>query len=231
MGGIIAVTIRYSNGEELRESCWTNILPKGLFGWKFWVKDESEKHTREFWANILESRKKDKDLDKLWGRWKKLTPVEYGQIIVDYQKKMIVQSQGYTAVEGDHVVSFDHGSMEKFLELHARGLVGKCFNRGTEMAEKAVKEAIDKVKRVYHWAKEYGHRSGVVSITVGGGALPEEKPPVDFDMFEYEIKNWIPIKGGMEDKMKLVYDYARKNFKLTKTEERLWKSWFKEREE
>lgn len=233
MGGIVALTIRWSNGEELRESCWTNILPKGLFGWKFFVKEESEKYAREFMTQILENRKKNKDAEELWGGWNKLAPVEYGQIIIDYMKKKVVHFQGYTGVDSDHVVGFDHGSMEKFLELHDRGLVMELsdkIKRVYDLEEDPTsKLLVDKVKRVYHWAKEYEHVSGSVALTIGGPPpKPEEKPPVDFKLTMYGIKSWIPIKGSDRDEVKRVYEYASKNFKLTKTEEKIWKKWLKE---
>jgi hypothetical protein len=249
MGGIIAVTIRYSNGEELRESCWTNILPKGLFNWKFWVEEESEEHTRKFMGEVLENRKKDRDIDSLWGRWHKLAPVEYGQIIVDYQKKAVVHSQGYCGMESDHVVAYDHESMEKFLELYARGLVTECHDiddRRKNIKTK-VPVLVDKVKETYHWVKEHDHVSGVVSLMdeklelhlapshrIGADPRkpePEPDPPKKFGMIMYGVKNWIPVRGGDRDQMKDVYAYARKNFKLTKAEEQVWKRWFKEEKE
>jgi len=233
MGGIIALTVRYSDGEELRTSCWTNILPKGLFSWKFFVgPKEGEKHVREFMDMTLERRRQEPEIEKIWGHWNKLAPVEYGQIIVDFQKKKVIHSQGYTGLDNDHVVSFDHPSMEKFLELYARKLVGRIYMMGHEVEEIAnVGEFVDKVKQVYHWARESGHVSGSVTLVLAGpNPGLKDRPPVDLGMVGYKIKSWIPIEGGAEDRIGDVYKYASRNFKLTKAEEKVWKARLKKEE-
>jgi hypothetical protein len=101
MGGVIGVTIRYSDSSEWRGSCWTNVLPVGLFGADFYDEATSEEHVKSWQTNLVKHRKADKsgDLEKLWGGHHMLAPLEYGIIVIDFRTKQVISAQGYSAVQ------------------------------------------------------------------------------------------------------------------------------------
>lgn len=100
MGGVIAITIRYSDGEEWRSSCWTNILPGGLFSPQFFNRDMSkaERHVRRWQAVLVKRRAAEPVLEQMYGNWSKLAPVEYGQIVVDFKTRSVISGNGYSSV-------------------------------------------------------------------------------------------------------------------------------------
>lgn len=99
MGGIVAITIRYSDGTEWRSSCWTNILPDGLWSPQFYNRDVSkaERHVRKWQAVVTSRRAAEPVLEKMYGNWNKLAPVEYGQVVVDFKTKTLISHQGYAS--------------------------------------------------------------------------------------------------------------------------------------
>lgn len=98
MGGIIGLTIRFLDRTEWRGSCWTNVLPEGLFAPRFYSKEHSEHHTKGWLNQILKARKYDPSLEALWGNHPHLAPVEYGLVVVDYQTDTVLSHQGYNSV-------------------------------------------------------------------------------------------------------------------------------------
>lgn len=74
MGGTVALTIRFSDGEEYRGACWTNILPTGLFSADFFFKEKSEAHTKAWLKNLLDYRENNPEIKKIYGSWNKLAP-------------------------------------------------------------------------------------------------------------------------------------------------------------
>jgi hypothetical protein len=103
MGGIIAVTTRYTNGDEWRGSMWTNVLPGGLFAPPFFQPKKAEPHVKQFVARLLENRRLNPDVESLWGGHHELSPVEYGVVVVDFQTKTVISHNGYCAVTRKHV--------------------------------------------------------------------------------------------------------------------------------
>jgi hypothetical protein len=234
MGGIIAVTIRYSDGKELRTSCWTNVLPEGLFSVDFYDEKASEAHTKKFMTKLLANRKKEKDIEQLWGNWNKLAPVEYGQIVIDYKTSSLVGSQGYCSIDNSHMASNDLMEIEKFLGLHERGLVTWIRNERRERSvDKAELEGlVARARKLITWHKEMREKYKNVDAE-DFFDLPREKVPVDlgFIMYGITIPNFKTIIEGMEDKMPEVRAWIEKNFILTPAEKRVWTKWFKDRQD
>lgn len=97
MGGIIGLTVRFSKDREYRGSCWTNVLPEGLFAAPFYIDlDTSRKHVEVWLKNILANREENPDVDEAWGEHRLLAPVEYGLVVVDYVTSTLVSCQGFS---------------------------------------------------------------------------------------------------------------------------------------
>lgn len=96
MGGIVGLTFRWPDGTQWRGSCWTNVLPDGLFAPPFFVRRASEGHARRWLANILKNRDEAPEIGKLWGSSPLLAPVEYGLVVVDFKTKTVLSHQGYS---------------------------------------------------------------------------------------------------------------------------------------
>lgn len=113
MGGVIAITIRYSDGEEWRSSCWTNILPDGLFTPAFFSKDpdRAERHVRRWQKRLVDHRAAEPVLEQMYGNWNKLAPLEYGQIVVDFKTKSVISGNGYSGVHHKYTMA---GSTDKY---------------------------------------------------------------------------------------------------------------------
>jgi len=97
MGGTVALTIRTSETECYRGSCWTNVLPEGLFAPDFYRDlDTSRNHAKAWLARLLAHRAADADLEDLWGGHGLLAPTGYGIVLVDYVTNTFVSAQCYT---------------------------------------------------------------------------------------------------------------------------------------
>lgn len=123
MGGTIALSVRFSDKTEWRDSCWTGVLPNSLFKPEFYDKAKSEDHVR----NILRSVDLQRRLDppSMWGGWSKLAPTGYGLYVIDYLNGGgILDCNGYTSVES---IYSNHDNLEKFLALYDAGLLFGFF--------------------------------------------------------------------------------------------------------
>lgn len=141
MGGLIALTLRFSDGTEYRGSCHTNVLPYGLGDVPFYVKDKSEAHTKAWIEIILNHRKRMPEVETLWGGHKMLAPASYGILIVDYKTSSLVSMQGYTQLS--RIFKFDHDddSVNKWKALEVARLLEKnslpLYEAGTLMFDTA----------------------------------------------------------------------------------------------
>lgn len=124
MGGIIGLTIRLELGCEWRGSCWTNVLPEGLFAAPFYVDlDSSKQHTSAWLEKLVARRKTDPELEEVWGGWDKLAPIEYGLVVVDYVTNTLVSCQGYSGVDYVYCHEYNTDKMEKYDALEKAGLL------------------------------------------------------------------------------------------------------------
>lgn len=97
MGGTVALTIRTSETECYRGSCWTNVLSEGLFAADFYRDlDTSRNYTKTWLAQLLAYRAEDADLEDRWGGHNLLAPIGYGIVLVDYVTNTFISAQGYT---------------------------------------------------------------------------------------------------------------------------------------
>ncbi len=103
MGGSIGVTIRKSNGEEIRRCRWTNALPSVFNNVRFLTQDESYlkeyiergEGMRNDWLKNKDSEKFEFNMTPVYGPYDTLAPVEYGLVVIDYKTKHILSLQGY----------------------------------------------------------------------------------------------------------------------------------------
>lgn len=128
MGGLVALTLRFnyplSNGmTEYRGSCWTNVLPDGLFDAPFYDPATSEAHAWGWIEEILANRAEEPEADDLWGSWGKLAPIDYGIVVVDYVSKSAFSFQNYCSLTGMHRFDWDNG--RKWRKLKRQGLLRK----------------------------------------------------------------------------------------------------------
>lgn len=106
MGGRVALTVRASEAEQWRGSCWTNALPDGLFAAEFYVDlESSRRHAWDFVQRLLAARRDEPRIEELWGGHGMCAPTGYGIVVVDYVSSTLVSAQGYCAV--DSILSFD----------------------------------------------------------------------------------------------------------------------------
>jgi len=84
MGGVIGFTLRRADGTDQRTARWTNPFSHILMDPKFIEGPDS------FWDEIMAQKEYEK--------WGMLAPISYGLIVIDYQSKTILHSQGYSAM-------------------------------------------------------------------------------------------------------------------------------------
>jgi hypothetical protein len=140
MGGSVALTIRISETKEYRGSCWTNILPYGLWAAPFYADlDTSRRHAESWLDKLLAHREADPELEDLWGGHDKLAPLGYGLVLVDYVSSTLISTQGYAWP--DRIIRFgpppscserdrDPDLNEKWAALEAAGLLGASEDHG-----------------------------------------------------------------------------------------------------
>jgi len=121
MGGPIALTIRFDVGDEYRGSCWTNVLPEGLFDAPFYDPDKSKAHAKAWLKKLLARRSKSKDLEEMWGGHDMLAPLGYGLVVVDYVTSTLVSGQGYTSP--NKAFYFGNEMPDKWRKLDKKGLL------------------------------------------------------------------------------------------------------------
>jgi len=240
MGGIIGLTIRFSDGEEYRGSSWTNILPGGLFHHDFYDPKTSEEYVRGWLKNILKNREEVPDVEELWGGWNKLAPVEYGLVVVDYKKSGIMSCNGYT--NPDLFFTFGHAEgPEKFFRLYRKKLIdhvmwnakskGDRLGPGplTRMPVKILKKLDLQCQRVTAYNGEFNMWG-----QIGGTGRPGQAPDRP-NCWVVQVYPKLPFKEVAmyeedEEGQKAMYDWVKKRFTLKPKETRAWKRWFADRE-
>lgn len=124
MGGIIALTVRWAPGDEYRGSCWTNILPEGLWDTPFYIDlDTSKRHTKTWVQSVVENRRLKPGLEEMWGGHNMLAPLGYGLVVVDYVTSTLIAANGYS--HPDHMMRWKHDAdkIAKWDALSAAGLL------------------------------------------------------------------------------------------------------------
>jgi len=113
VGGSIGLTLRVQEGEEYRMTRWTNILPWALTNLQ--LLEKNPVHTEVLLRRWLEMRA-DWEANCETGEFAfpmtstyfptdGLVPVEYGLIVVDFVRNVILTNQGYTSVGGFYLIS------------------------------------------------------------------------------------------------------------------------------
>lgn len=128
MGGLVALTIRFSDATEWRGSCHTNALPLGLLDAPFYIKDTSEQHTKAWLAAILQHRKDDPELEEMWGGHNMLAPDSYGLVLVDYKADAVLSMQNYTHITRTYYLPCDPVDDARTVKWRKLDRAGKLKN-------------------------------------------------------------------------------------------------------
>lgn len=122
MGGAIALTLRLSETEEFRGSCWTNILPRGLLSAPFYSPSQSLESSRAWLESLKSNREEDPALEEIWGYHRLCAPHDYGIIAVDYVTSSFLSLQGYT-IPNRFISLGEPEDEEKWRELESLGVL------------------------------------------------------------------------------------------------------------
>ena len=234
MGGFIALTVRFSDGVERRTSCWTNILPEGLFSNEFYFEETSEPYVRKWLDHVLEHRKKDKEVEEMWGGWNKLAPDDYGLVLLDYKTKTLIAGNGYTDPLQVYTFAHSPAKIGKFLRLYEAGLLTKVDveNRDEQDRDKRwrlatkgdLKRFVDAVSdKVYFDPKE-----DEWSYTNAGAEDHVAKLPLMIGQIKLWLKKVLCFDHE-PDKWEEAYKWVKANFELKPKETKAWASWMRER--
>lgn len=126
MGGTIGLTIRVAPGKEYRGSCWTNVLPTGLWAAPFYDPDKSAEHAWSWVQQLLAHRATEPVLEQLWGDHNMLAPIQYGIVVIDYVTSTLISAQGYSSPDWMTRWPHDEDCCEKWDALEKAGLLGDC---------------------------------------------------------------------------------------------------------
>lgn len=202
MGGCIALTVRWSSGEELRTSCWTNILGS-YFSTAFYYPETSEKWLKDNIGQTMAHRRADPtgQLEATWGNHPKLTMQEYGIIVIDYRDSFILSCNKYTSPDSQHANTNDSQQVLMMRLLYDDGLMRriKDLDGGGEWVEG---DKIPEVFSVCEQAADHGRYHFLIA---------EFKLP--FDTY---------LKFTKDDEDRKCYDELKTRFVLTQEGEDDW---------
>lgn len=212
MGGSVAVTVREQNGQEHRMCRWTNSLPWFVNNVRLLRKDPS--HLREY----LEKWEKMK-VGAPYGDHPFLAPIDYGIMVVDMQKDVVLSHQGYTTFGKTYVFSSE---LDEIMD---------CDDSLRPVRTREFLEA-GKVKSVRYLDRRTRQ---IVNLPVPTSvrSLTEQfkfSDQLEFalDMSPYELMDYkhnINGKVGMRGKL------SELGFVISDEENRIWDEWIKEAEE
>jgi hypothetical protein len=216
MGGIIALTIRESSGKEWRGSCWTNVLPNGLFAAPFYNKRTSQRHVKKWLSELLAHRKSNPKLEELWGDWNMLAPVEYGVVVIDYKDNFLISAQGYNSPHSMHISDMD---TEKFVKLYPMGIISNCrtgLGKDKTLNKRERDALFKKVVKVEEFNKEHDTYGEYSERT-------DKRPKVPFVLYDLKIpfKTYIHSMGADRSTLEEI----QKHFTLSKKELKAWKEY------
>lgn len=231
MGGHIAVTVRFSDGKEWRNSCWTNIVPNGLFDAPFYDLKTSEEHVRAWTENIVKRRKEDKSgqLEELWGNHSKLSPGEYGIVVLDYQKDWYISANGYTSADRIFLQGSESYDIQKFSKLQEMGKIEGIYQYDRKLdkevlvSKKVLTRCTELSKKIV--AYNDAHESWNLYA-------PEfkDRPAFEWPRERYIARVKLPFKNvieSLEGVAPEAFKVIRGLFKLSKTELSDWNKWIK----
>ena len=125
MGGNMGVTLRFEDGSIEAMSRCTNPLPRFINSYGFIT--SNKQHLDDYMKTWYEM-KDDYDRNKSTGKFEQpMTPVyawnrekipdEYGIVVIDYQTKTVLHSQGYTDFGQTYFGNFNHVDEEDIAAL------------------------------------------------------------------------------------------------------------------
>jgi len=241
MGGNIAVTIRREDGREHRMCRWTNPIPHTFKNIHFLNGNEEylDRYIKT-WDDFVEDYRLHKEdgefehnMTSVYAPYPFLAPSEYGIIVVDYQKKVIISCNHYTSLGYIDGVNYlielpddpPYTEAFKIPTPDEEGDFAVCQNLAHFISE-------DRIKSVISWDNEV-----------------KEKLPLDFFIntprreqgevtrelrFELDLKPFTLFdfnRDTPEIFAKVKEKVLELGFKLTPEEEEIWEKEIKGREE
>lgn len=141
MGGSIAVTLCLPGGEEHRMCRWTNPLPRFVVNVRFAEKDPA--HVAA-WLNQWEEMRADYlahapkhggdgkfafPMTEVYGDHVLLAPTDYGLVVLDMQRDVVLSAQGYCSFWHTFPWYGDEADQARVRALHAHGRI-LCLSGG-----------------------------------------------------------------------------------------------------
>jgi len=234
MGGSIAVTIREEDGTEHRMCRWTNPLPfvfSGIFAGEFNLEEYLK-----IWNEMREDYLENKDtgnfqhnMTSVYADSPYLCPMGYGLIVIDFQKKVIISSQGYTSVDTLPIVSLQYdrehentgdSRWDHFKKLYPDKIIGfTMYDRDNEFKaismELKEQNKIDfaKVEEEFFVSNREKYRDAWMEFII------DTSP---FEVFKYKEHD----KNSVLEMKEFIKELG---FVLSEEEEQYWGSWIEER--
>ena len=225
MGGAVAITIREEDGEEHRMCRWTNGTQWFFKNICFLDKDSLhvERYLKGWYGAHYEKGKMRPESD--YADHPFLAPVEYGLVVVDMAREVILDYQRYTAIDTIHDVSFaeemfQYGEEAFYMDNENEAM---CFRELLE-AEKIV-EAINTRTGKPVDISDKSLQDVLTMINTANERNSHLKFRIDMQPYHH-------IKYGMADPLSPVQmqDKIKElGFRLTSQEEQLWDRWIKEK--
>jgi hypothetical protein len=232
MGGSIAVTIREPNGKEHRMCRWTNPLPHIINHPKICAKDPAYlanylKGWYDFVEDWEQSGHKDEkckhNMTSCYAPNPYLAPYSYGLVVIDMQKDVILDMNGYTelgtlcdaGVRLELMAPESMGLNPKDEETHCAAL--KEFARQGKVVGfvQYKKKPLDWRGKPFEYIKDFILKN------------EEKYGKIVLDMSPFKVERF---EESHEGAMKMRERVLELGFKLSKKEEKLWTQWRNEDE-
>jgi hypothetical protein len=223
MGGAIGFTLREENGKEHRMCRWTNIMPWAVDN--IGIVNKDAKHVSEIlkgWHDMVsaieEGDKEESPMAPCYVPHAGLNPVEYGLVVVDMQKNMILHMNGYHRFasfssacleldlmkKGDDFFYSKDGDFARFLPFVNAGRVNELeYYTDKQIVRKPIKLEKDKDVVSYISKKENDYRFQFFILDMS---------PFKVVRFDETLEGCKQLKSAVEEL----------GFKLTPKEEKNW---------
>jgi len=226
MGGNIGVTIREENGMEHRMSRWTNPIPWFINNIKLIEKDLEHLNEylgrwydmRQDWQQHQHDRQFEFNMTPVYAGHPYLAPVEYGLIVIDMQKNIILEYQGYAGIGKIYGAAIayerDYGRSRYINGQMDTDRLRELFNAGR------IKTAKEFIK-----VKQY-------EVNLSGKSFDQvvefASDLTDFmiDMSPYEVIHYNDHNSNAAKRM--LTKIKELGFQIIPQEENIWEQWIKD---
>lgn len=242
MGGSLAVTIREADGTEHRMCRWTNPTPYFVNNPLLCEKDPAYlagylsqwRDMREDFERNQGNKAFEHNMTSCYAPYPFLAPHGYGLLVVDMQRDVILDMQGYTSYGAVDVTG---------IRLELTELRQRASGRGVSLHVGAM-EPDSKLASLRGFAergrvaciKIHGHEERVIDAkgqdfesikSLISGVDRRDHAEVVYDMSPFKVE-W--FRETVADARRLRERVLELGFRLSDEEEGIWSEWFSERE-